>query len=455
MAGRGGGVDGAVARAVNENHSAMLRPNRILIELFAPAPLGVVGMIAPGMVNEVVHHGFSRPLELYGPLQSVGLLLLFAYLFIGVQSLIYTIIMESLFTRGVDPASWVAVGISTLLGGLAGFSILVVVGAGASFSFGVVGLSVGFIIGTVVWIGSIPRSQECRSRVGLVSAGLGLFIGPSLAWAATRNTPPWVTMWAVAIAELYALKLLTLVGLWRTARTGRVAAYLFLWPGLDAEAFLAERDQTSDGALGTTRPTSELGWAAVKLGGGLTLFGWAAEHPTHVAAPWAGMIGIIFTLHFGLFHVLSWGWRRAGVVAQPLMRAPILSVSVAEFWGERWNVAFAQTARRYLLRPLARRWGVRRAGALVFLVSGLVHETVISLPARGGWGGPTAYFLLQAAGVGLEKSAAGRRLGLGEGWRGRVWMLLVTAGPLPLLLNPAFTERVIRPMLEAAGGGLK
>ena len=83
-------------------------------------------------------------------------------------------------------------------------------------------------------------------------------------------------------------------------------------------------------------------------------------------------------------------------------------------------------------------------------MSGLVHETVISLPARGGWGGPTLYFLLQAAGAGIEKNAVGRRLGLGAGVRGRAWMLLVTAAPLPLLLHAAFTDRVIMPMLQAA-----
>jgi len=163
---------------------------------------------------------------------------------------------------------------------------------------------------------------------------------------------------------------------------------------------------------------------------------------------WLGMVGIIFTLHFGLFHLVSCAWRAAGVDAPPIMRAPIAARSLAEFWGERWNVAFAESARRLLVRPWARGWGVRRAGAGVFVVSGLVHETVISLPAGGGWGGPTCYFLLQGAGVALEKSALGRRCGLGEGLRGRLWALGCATLPVPLLFHAPFVTRVIVPFFR-------
>jgi alginate O-acetyltransferase complex protein AlgI len=121
------------------------------------------------------------------------------------------------------------------------------------------------------------------------------------------------------------------------------------------------------------------------------------------------------------------------------------ATSLAEFWGARWNTAFAVSARRFVLRPLARRCEVRLAGLLVFLLSGLIHETVISLPARGGWGGPTSYFLLQAVGAGVERTAIGARAGLGRGLRGWAWTVGWTIAPLPLLFHGPFVRNVIVP----------
>ena len=92
----------------------------------------------------------------------------------------------------------------------------------------------------------------------------------------------------------------------------------------------------------------------------------------------------------------------------------------------------------------------------VFFVSGLVHEFVITLPARSGYGLPTAYFLLQGCGrrrlgLVLERSALGRRLGLGAGIRGRVFAIIVVAAPAYWLFPPVFVRNVILPMLEAIG----
>jgi hypothetical protein len=258
-----------------------------------------------------------------------------------------------------------------------------------------------------------------------------------------RGMPGWVAMWILAATEFAALKFVTLHGAVGTAPWWRIAAYLFLWPGMNAAAFLHDRR-----AAGPAPEAIEMSAALVKTVFGVALMSWASTHgvngnPWLVA--WVGMFGLIFALHFGALHVVSWIWRRFGFVAPSIMRAPIAATSLANLWGERWNIAFADAARRFLLRPLARRYGVRAAGAIVFLISGLVHETVISLPARGGWGGPTLYFLLQGAGIALEKSAFGLRAGLGSGIRGRLWTLLVAVAPIPLLFHGAFVRNVIVP----------
>jgi hypothetical protein len=86
-----------------------------------------------------------------------------------------------------------------------------------------------------------------------------------------------------------------------------------------------------------------------------------------------------------------------------------------------------------------------------FFASGLVHELVISVPAGGGYGLPTGYFVLQGLGVAGERSGVGRFLGLGQGWRGWVFMIAVTAGPAFWLFPPPFVHNVILPMLGVIG----
>ena len=86
-----------------------------------------------------------------------------------------------------------------------------------------------------------------------------------------------------------------------------------------------------------------------------------------------------------------------------------------------------------------------------FLASGLMHELVISVPAGGGYGLPTGYFVLQGVGLASERSELGRLLGLGRGWRGWMFTALVTVGPAFWLFPPPFVHNVVLPMLGAIG----
>ena len=89
------------------------------------------------------------------------------------------------------------------------------------------------------------------------------------------------------------------------------------------------------------------------------------------------------------------------------------------------------------------------AGFLVFVVSGLIHDLVISLPARGGYGLPTLYFLLQGVGVTVERSQIGGGFGLGQGVRGWWFMMAVLTLPVFGLFHPWFVLRVILPFMQA------
>lgn len=264
--------------------------------------------------------------------------------------------------------------------------------------------------------------------------------------------PRWLLMWMIAFALYGGCKWMTY---WRVrAQVGerdrhRMLGYLFAWPGMDASAFVS-------GSSGTAGPTSRAEWAVagLKLLLGVVLTWvvarWAwPERP--LVAGWIGMVGAIFMLHFGVFHLLSLGWRHAGINAVPLMRNPMRATSLGEFWGRRWNTGFHELASRYTFAPLRPSLGVVGAMLTTFLVSGLIHDLVISVPAGGGYGLPTGYFVLQGLGVVGERSTAGRWLGLGRGWRGWVFTALVTAGPAVWLFPPPFVHNVILPMLGVIG----
>jgi D-alanyl-lipoteichoic acid acyltransferase DltB (MBOAT superfamily) len=255
-------------------------------------------------------------------------------------------------------------------------------------------------------------------------------------------------MWALSFSIFTSLKWMT----WWTARNravssfGRSAGYLLAWPGMDAESFL-------DVDRHARRPAPRQ-WLLASLS---TLLGiallWVIARHVSTEEPlvrgWVGLFGLVFLLHFGSFHLIALFWQAMGVDAEPIMSNPIASQNLSEFWGKRWNLGFRQLAHDFIFRPLHKRIGVASAGLLVFVASGLVHDLVISLPARAGYGLPTGYFVLQGLGVMFERSDQGRQLGLQKGLSGRLFALLITSVPAFWLFHPPFVHGVILPFMYA------
>jgi alginate O-acetyltransferase complex protein AlgI len=215
---------------------------------------------------------------------------------------------------------------------------------------------------------------------------------------------------------------------------------------MDAEVFL-------DLKRHIPRPRgSEWLWASAKTGFGAVLLWIVVRHmPAELLAGWAGMIGLVVILHFGIFELLSLFWRSAGIDAQPIMHSPLLASSLSDFWGRRWNQGFRQLTYDLIFRPLRVRTDSAFAMLMAFFASGLIHDLVISFPAHGGFGLPTAYFLLQGYGILLERSTVGKRWGLGSGARGWLFMAVWAGGPAGILFHPWFVERVMLPFLGAIG----
>lgn len=295
-------------------------------------------------------------------------------------------------------------------------------------------------------------SRSARFDAASCFDSLPLLILPAFVFALRNEMAPWVCMWVLAGAIFAGCKWLTFrraLNLRSRPALSRALGYLFAWPGMDAAKFFGNETSAAN-------HISNKQWllACLKTVSGAALIFFAAHgrlgaHP--LVSGWVGMLGIILFLHFGLFDLLALAWRANGVNVTTLMRRPIVAKSLAEFWSTRWNTAFNALARDFLFRPLSRKMGVPQTTLAVFVLSGIVHDLVISVPAHAGFGLPTAYFLFQGAAVLAERSALGRVMGLGKGFRGWLFTLLCTAGPAFWLFHPPFVTNVILPMLRAIG----
>jgi hypothetical protein len=258
----------------------------------------------------------------------------------------------------------------------------------------------------------------------------------------------WLVMWLLAFTIYCGCKWLT----WRRTALQdsygwRDAAYLLAWPGLDATAFLFDDVTDPPHAGEWIRGVRNV------LAGAVLFFGiarFSAPYDAHIAG-WIGMTGIVLMLHFGTFDLISCMWRVLGLEARPLMNKPIVSESLGEFWGRRWNTAFRDLTHRFLFRPMTRRFGTIGGIAGGFVFSGLVHELVISVPSGGGYGGPTVFFTLQGVGILFERSKLGKAIGLARGARGWLFTMLVLVAPAAFLFHPPFVERIVVPFMRALG----
>ena len=255
-------------------------------------------------------------------------------------------------------------------------------------------------------------------------------------------------MWALAISVFYNCKWLSLLHHPKAQEGVKYSkTYLFLWIGMDPTPFKEESK-------------GQMRWDTQYLFGGILniLLGVALIMATPLLAEeywllqgWVACIGIIFVLHFGVFKLNAWFLRTLGFDVQPIMKLPMATQKISEFWGGRWNKAFNQLVHPFVYTPLKKKFSHKTAILITFLVSGLIHELVISLPAKAGWGFPTMYFLLQALGMNIERNPSYRKF---PHFTKYVFTFLVIAGPAIILFHPPFMKTVILPFVQTIGVGV-
>ncbi len=259
---------------------------------------------------------------------------------------------------------------------------------------------------------------------------LVLFVGAAFVSGLASPISSWLWMWILAGALWVAFKCMN----YRLAGGIRMVDPLyFFWVGTEAEAFRYGNKAVA------SRP--KLKNCLVFIGLGFVVLIGVFPHFNHpIALGWLGIFAMLFLFHFGIFGLLGGFLNILGVAVEPIMDAPWKAKSLMDFWGPRWNRAFSGWARVWIFRPLVRKLGVRWGTLAGFLASGISHELVISVPARGGLGLPTLYFALQAAGVLVQRRVSA--------FRGRFFTLVMVLLPAPILFHTFFLERVFAPMMR-------
>ncbi len=139
---------------------------------------------------------------------------------------------------------------------------------------------------------------------------------------------------------------------------------------------------------------------------------------------------------YALFRAL---YATLGLETGVLHRAPVLSRTVGELWGERWARPISAWMRDTCFRPLARRRRALSGALLAFGFSAGFHAYAVWVAlglVRGAWMALAmfAFFVAQAIAILLEQRLRARAWprAFGHAWTA-AWLL----GSSPLFLEPA------------------
>ena len=252
-------------------------------------------------------------------------------------------------------------------------------------------------------------------------------------------------MVAMCLAILYAFKAIVSAEELRAGKpilpAARWFAFCLAWPGMKPHLFAKTDVATSSKQILEARRRLRCGLLFILAGSGCLA---AAQtkpfNDSSFAVTALLLCGLSCVLHFGVFAVLSAGWRLAGVPVRPLFRTPLCARSLTEFWSRRWNLAFSEMIQLTVYRPIAGMTNRNVARFAAFLVSGLLHELAISVPVRAGYGLPLAYFALHGMLVARERDDGNGHV------PHRVWTLAWLALPILLVFHLPFLRGVVWPL---------
>ncbi|SEP30443.1 membrane bound O-acyl transferase family-domain-containing protein [Mucilaginibacter sp. OK283] len=269
-----------------------------------------------------------------------------------------------------------------------------------------------------------------------------LHANPILRMLAIISTT-FTAMKVIAVAQNYKSKKLTL-------RFNQWLVFAGGWAGMRAEPF----ENLGHAPLTNAWAMIWFGLGRVIAGGVFILLGRQivllplGPKPAYLLTTAFLLVGLSLILHFGLLSISAGTWRLKGVNTYYLFKQPARAMSITEFWGKRWNMAFSEMTSITIFRPLRNKIGPAAALMVAFGFSGLLHELALSVPVNSGYGLPMIYFIIQGAMVLLEKVLTnGGAAFLKHPFTARLWTLFWVIAPMPLLFHPQFIRQIVWPMV--------
>ena len=244
-----------------------------------------------------------------------------------------------------------------------------------------------------------------------------------------RNFNPIVRLMAASIGMIGVIKMAALIwqisdGTRFKSRSG-IFLFLFAWPGISVAGF-TERNEIDP----TTGSRFLEAWLTFVAGLGILTGVSLMGRGDSTVLNYVALLSILLIVHMGLVEVIADGIRLLGFSPSSLFDRPYLATSLRDFWSVRWNHAFVDMNKIFIMTPLRDKIPLAALTFSIFAVSGVLHEIGISYADGMSWGHPLLYFVIQGFGMEIEKHW---KLHQTLVW---AWILL----PAPLLFTPAFTN---------------
>lgn len=140
----------------------------------------------------------------------------------------------------------------------------------------------------------------------------------------------------------------------------------------------------------------------------------------------------VLTELLGALAELLFSWNTGATFS--IHQNPIMSNTLSEFWGRRWNRWVQDWLRD--IHSYFNGMNTRGRILITFLFSGLFHEVMINLPyylyfGKSTFGTMILYFCIQSAGLFVDKKYLRRC----SPYTRRIFLWIVVLGPSPLFLN--------------------